>query len=136
MGVSCTSATACTAVGTTYSSTGYQAIAEFWNGTGWTTQATTHLAGWDSSLTAVSCTSAVACLAVGNLDRPGAVLPLAERWDGQTWRLELPQTPGDGQVPTLSELSAVSCTSAAACTAVGNYKNSSGVDVTFAERYS
>jgi hypothetical protein len=62
-GVSCTSSTACTAVG----SSGAGALAEFWNGTEWKIQSTTHPAEVSSaSLSGVSCSSSATCSAVGS----------------------------------------------------------------------
>jgi hypothetical protein len=114
-GVSCTSATACTAVG---SSNGLPFV-ERWDGRSWTIQATPNLAppGFSyDSLWGVSCTAADACTAVGNTYYPGTSVPvtLAERWDGITWTTETTPTPADG-----GSLNRVSCTSATACTAVG-----------------
>jgi hypothetical protein len=102
-GVSCTSARACTAVG----STGAGTLAERWNGRRWGIQ---HIASPAAGfLTAVSCTSATFCMAVGGDNAGGA---LAERWNGRRWAVRA-SVPGD------SGLQAVSCTSARACTAVG-----------------
>jgi hypothetical protein len=56
-------------------------------------------------------------------------MPLAETWDGSTWTIQSTPVSSGG-------LSAVSCTSATVCTAVGKYETSSGSQVTLAERYS
>jgi hypothetical protein len=62
--VSCTSATACTAVG----SGNTRVLVERWNGETWSVQPTPKPAGSsDSVLMGVSCTSATACTAVGFL---------------------------------------------------------------------
>jgi hypothetical protein len=70
-GVSCTSTTACTAVGfTDYNNA---TLAEAWNGTSWSIQTTPNPAGATSvGLNAVSCTSATTCTAVGAGDAPFA----------------------------------------------------------------
>ena len=61
-GVSCTSATACTAVGYYYNSSGSTiTLGEQWNGTTWKI----HTGPNVTSLNGVSCTSASACTAVG-----------------------------------------------------------------------
>ena len=60
-GVSCPTATACTAVG----AAGRTALAERWNGSAWTVQAIPIGAGTSSHLSAVSCTGPNACTAVG-----------------------------------------------------------------------
>src|SRR5690348_12233441 len=64
LGVACTSASACTAVGATTTTTGaVRAVAERWNGTSWRIQPTPSPAG--GALNSVSCTSVSACTAVG-----------------------------------------------------------------------
>src|SRR5215467_13227659 len=65
--VSCTSATACTAVGSSSTSTTTVTLAERWNGTKWSIQHTPNPTGASFvPLKAVSCTSATACTAVGS----------------------------------------------------------------------
>jgi hypothetical protein len=117
--VSCTSASACTAVGF------YQnpleslegTLAERWNGTSWTIQSTPNPSGSSlSDLFGVSCTSASNCTAVGS----SATSTLAERWDGTSWTIQsTPNPPGSTQI----FLDGVSCTSASSCTAVGHYQS-------------
>ena len=127
-GVSCTSAMACTAVGTYTTSAGTQlTLAERWNGTSWTIQPTPNPSGAQSSfLSGVSCTSATACTAVGGYTKAdGTALTLAEAWDGATWTIQSTPNPTQDSV-----LSGVSCTSATACTRVG-----SGQNGTLAERW-
>jgi hypothetical protein len=79
-GVSCTSARSCTAVGTYYpsSSTTERAVAEQWNGSRWTIQATPDPANY-TTLTAVSCIRAW-CVAVGQtyVTRRSGAKPLIE----------------------------------------------------------
>src|SRR5262249_55736664 len=75
-GVSCTSPSACEAVGTTASRSGaLKVLAEGWNGSRWQIQPALSLAG-GGQLNGVSCTSASACTAVGG----SGAGPLAERW--------------------------------------------------------
>ncbi len=66
-GVSCTSTSACAAVGSYADSTGnIVTLAEQWNGTSWQVQSTPNPAGATTSiLNGVSCTSATSCTAVG-----------------------------------------------------------------------
>jgi hypothetical protein len=77
-GVSCVSATSCTAVGR-YT---IGALAEYWNGSGWRQQQTTHPAA-HNQLAGVSCLFARSCTAVGLIRRPGVdqgpLKPLAEQ---------------------------------------------------------
>jgi hypothetical protein len=144
-GVSCTSASACTAVGySDNNSLGYPLpLAERWNGATWAIQATPNLSDLnDGMLNGVSCTSASACTAIGyyGQDPTGGDFEgtLAEGWNGKTWAMQsIPSPSGgsDGQ----SELFGVSCTSAAACTAVGDYypNRSTGPNpASLAERHS
>jgi hypothetical protein len=131
--VSCRSATACTAVGFYDNSSGTEVtLAEVWNGSSWTVQATPNPSGAiSSSLYGVSCSSATACTAVGFYDNnSGTEVTLAEVWKGTSWTVQAPPNPKGA---TDSGLEALSCSSATACTAVGFYDNSSGTDVTLAE---
>ncbi|MGO9900054.1 MAG: hypothetical protein ACLP0J_10245 [Solirubrobacteraceae bacterium] len=144
--VSCVSATFCMAVGSTSPAAvpfappfevggeGGRAPAELWNGTDWTIQPTPSPAGKEgTALTGVSCLTATFCVAVGEggPDEEG----FAEIWNGSDWRL-LP-TPSTVQVRSLDDrgrasrqrvsLTAVSCVTRAACTAVGSYNSTPGL---------
>lgn len=118
-GVSCAAATACTAVGQSAHTTGYaKNFAIGWNGHSWVAQHPpdpAHNAG--TELSAVSCPSPAACFAVGDYYRTGKTsnyATLAERWNGTSWaQLTAPSTRG------ANFLTGVSCSSAAACMAVG-----------------
>lgn len=170
-GVSCTSRTACIAVGSCYCSGVHKPVVERWNGRDWSMQQIPYRAGADAGLNAVSCTSSSSCTAVGStatqglepdvlvqrwngrswsvqtapipvraaggvlfgvscvsltfctvvgmsIGGPGGVFtrPLIERWDGRRWAIDrLRPLPNS----TSTELNSVSCTSATACTAVG-----------------
>ena len=107
-GVSCTSPSACSAVGyyNPSSSGPHRTLAERWNGTSWSVQRTPNALG---ALVAVSCTSGRACMAVGN-----GFQPLVERKDGTSWSIERTPSADDAL------LQAVSCTSSVVCTALGN----------------
>jgi hypothetical protein len=143
-GVSCTSATACAAVGYYDNSAGTAlTLAAAWNGTTWTVVPTPNPTGTTgSTLAGVSCTSATACTAVGNNNgyeagQPQSVaaqtLTLAEAWNGKKWSIvPTPNPTGTND----SYLSGVSCTSATACTAVGYYRKSAGAQVTLAETWN
>ena len=72
-------------------------------------------------LTSVSCTQGLACMAVGHFFGPGEKT-LAESWDGSAWSVVPTPNAGDTTNALISNvLNAVSCTSAQACTAVGEY---------------
>ena len=122
-GVSCPAARACTAVGYQNTGTGdAQPLAEAWNGTRWHIQAIPlpHKAP-GGALSAVSCTSPSACTATGtnfSVHRPdtGGEMErhaLARSAHPQPTELHHQQ----GEVA----LNAVSCASATACTATGEY---------------
>jgi hypothetical protein len=135
-GVSCTSDTACTAVGYYLNKAESSVtLAESWNGTKWAIQPTSNPAGaLGDSLSGVSCSSATACTAVGFYgNRLGLDTTLAEAWNGTKWAIE--PTPNPAGSPD-SNLSAVSCTLAAACKAVGFYTNSAQSQVPLTERQS
>jgi hypothetical protein len=79
---------------------------------------------------AVSCNSPDACTAVGTMASESA---WAWHWDGAKWTSEggLPYPIG----AQASKLNGVACTATMSCTAVGQYKNSSGVWRAFAMRW-
>ena len=140
--VSCSSATACTAVGgytvrncscdigPTYYP-GAQTLTERWNGTSWSSQRNPTPAGASGFAAGVSCSSSSACVAVGSYSPAGSPyatdLALAERWDGNRWSIQ----------PTLApngSLRSASCPTKTVCTAVGSYTSTGGTEATLAER--
>jgi hypothetical protein len=115
-GVSCTTTTACTAVGAGYSGTNYNpALAVGWDGSAWSIQPTPSLnAGGAAVFSGVFCISASACTAVG-LDNSNAAA--VETWSGSAWTSEaaIPQGPiWDNRFLS------VSCATATNCMAVGS----------------
>ena len=131
--VSCSSTSACTAVGSVEvdNSGTYLTLAERWNGSAWAVQSTPNPSAAQSSvLTGVSCASATACTAVGYyINSAGRWVSLAERWNGSAWTTQSTPNLSGAQATALS---AVSCPSTTLCTAVGDYHNSAGVQVTLA----
>ena len=130
--VSCTSFTACTAVGKYVNSEeGHEKshiLAERWNGTAWSVQSTS-AAIEASTLTGVSCTTATACTAVGEYDDfPSGETTFAEVWNGTAWSFQ--ETAG-----FLAKSARVSCTSATACTLVGTI-TPGGLDNAATERWN
>ncbi len=122
--ISCTSASACTAVGSYSSGGGTVTLAEAWNGSAWSMQATPNPAGATSTtLTGVSCRSAGDCAAVGDSYNGSVTTTVAESWNGSHWTIQ--STPNVGGATT-SQLNGVSCVSATACTAVGYSSNGTG----------
>jgi hypothetical protein len=120
--VSCSSKTACTAVGTTsgMSANGWVPLAERWNGVRWWIQQMPLPAGaTNSGLTGVSCPSRTMCVAVGSYGtRSQSANMLLERWNGKRWSLQPTPHPVGA---TTSPLAGVSCSSPIACTAVGAF---------------
>src|ERR1700690_3572090 len=116
-GGSCASAARCTGVGN-YFAGSQRSLAERWDGSAWSVQATPDPAGASfSELAGVSCASPASCTAVGDYEKGTARVPLAERWDGSAWSVQAAPRPAGAQ---MSFLYAVSCPSAANCTAVGS----------------
>ena len=122
-GVACSTPSACTAVGQAIIGGASQALAERWDGTRWSIQATPNPPQGGAFLNDVACTSASACTAVG-LSSAGT---LAERWNGTRWTIQGTPNPPKGG----GALFSVACTSPSACTAVG--ASSAG---TLAERWN
>jgi hypothetical protein len=130
--VSCSSPTACTAVGQSDNKNGTVTLAEGWNGSDWTIQTTPNPSGKGAELSRVSCSSATACTAVGYyLTDSDLSETLAEVWNGTVWAIQAMPNPSGNDSPVLQ---GVSCSSSAACTAVGNY-TSDGALVALAERW-
>ncbi|HEU4462215.1 MAG TPA: hypothetical protein VFR75_06445, partial [Solirubrobacterales bacterium] len=118
-GVSCTSATECTAVGYYLDSSGVQRpLVERWNGAAWAIQTAPLPSGATSGrFRSVSCISSSACTAVGEYrNAAGATATLAAQWNGTAWTPESPPNRG-----TTDRLRDVSCASASMCWAVGEY---------------
>ena len=120
-GVSCTSTSACTAVGEVtmrkcidgiFCMFTANTMAEAWNGTGWNILPTPNPTGATSSnLTGVSCTSTSACTAVGTYTNSGgAIVTLAEFWDGTSWAIQPTPNPTGA---TSSSTTGASCTASA-----------------------
>jgi hypothetical protein len=100
-------------------------LAEQWDGSTWAAQAVPEAPGsrFGDYLTAVSC-AAAGCVAVGgDNDAIGQTVPLGAAWNGSTWQLTPVPLPSGA---TTGGLAAVSCTAAAACTAVGWYSGGTG----------
>ena len=106
--VSCASPTMCAAV-----SGGAQV--EMWDGSTWSVAPTPAIP--DAGLQNVSCATVQSCVAVGGrASTPnGYSQTLVESWDGSSWTV-VPSPNTSGQ---WNDLRSVSCTSAAACAAVG-----------------
>jgi hypothetical protein len=128
--VSCTSRSACTAVGSYDNAAGRGvAVAERWNGTAWRLQSVPKPAG--TEFFGVSCSTAHACTAAGYRTGTGGTRPIAEAWNGTTWHIQAVPLPHGAPGGILA---AVSCTSPRACTATGASFSTTGP--TLAERWN
>src|SRR5204862_2978342 len=85
-GVSCTSASACTAIGSysvgVFPNNTNEGLAERWNGKTWAIQP---VADQNISLFSVKCISSTACIA-GGVDTSDNAL--AEYWNGSSWKAQ------------------------------------------------
>jgi len=133
--VSCSAASACTAVGTNISTSGVNVtLAERWNGTSWQHQRTPNPPNdtvpiRSPDLLGVSCPTSHFCAAVGAYQVDSVGISLAEAWNGSRWtRQSFPAPVGS----TSAGLDQVSCTSARFCEAVGTYRISGGKNLAFA----
>ena len=130
--VSCTFATACTAVGFYHDPVdGNRALAENWS-LRWQLQPPQIPTGAiASNLQTVSCPFVNFCAAVGGDEQTGSVFDaVVETWNGKNWII--------GTTPNASNsnLSGVSCNGAKACTAVGDAVGAGSTLVSLAERYN
>ena len=114
VGVSCSSPTACVAVGENDSGTTVQPVIELWNGSTWSIVPSPKASATSSVLNGVWCSSSSACTSVG-YDSDGNTL--IESWDGSTWSI----VPSPNVPNSRNALSGVSCTGATACTAAGTF---------------
>jgi hypothetical protein len=125
--VSCVSATDCTAVGDYNTGDAYATLVESWNGSKWSIVPSPSPGGNEfddfSALDGVWCSSSTSCLAVGTEGYFSATDTLAEVWNGVTWTVQTTPNPAGA---TESTLSAISCSAAATCIAVGIAAGSSG----------
>lgn len=122
--VDCTSASACVAVGNSFTHSGTDiTLAERWDGTKWSIQATPNPSSGGGMLFGVSCSSASACTAVG-ASNAGT---LAERWNGTKWLIQPTPNPVSGG----GALFGVACPSSSVCVSAGG--SNSG---TLAERWN
>jgi hypothetical protein len=121
-GVSCASADACMAVGSSGGNSGPRTtLAEFWNGRRWSVLPTPNPGTGANFLNGVSCTSPDACTAAGEAFHANSqTTSLIESWNGSQWSVVPSPSPGVGQ--TL--VNGVSCAAQNACSAVGSYSTS------------
>jgi hypothetical protein len=128
--VSCTSSTDCVAVGSDASSGSLQTLVEVWDGTSWSVASSPNIGTGDNALLGVSCATSDFCVTVGYEDNSSDIgEPLIETWNGADWSIA--SSPGpDGD---FNPLTAVSCSDASDCVAVGRYYDSESEYQTLAE---
>jgi hypothetical protein len=142
LGVSCTSAKSCIAVGDFLlksvnggADDNTATLAELWNGKTWAVARPPVPVGTTTAtLSAVSCVTSADCVATGVYTRAdGTSAPLAESWNGKTWAnvaVKLPAGSAGG------DLNGVSCASSKSCVAVGSYGNADADIVALAESWN
>jgi len=128
-GVSCVSATVCTAVGQ-YGTGGSAPLIESWNGRSWTIVPSPNRNN-SGVLNGVSCASLTSCVAVGTyFSGPNVVnKTLTESWNGTRWSAG-PSPKGQ------SELFGASCVSVTDCWAAGRSWAQAGNTRTFIEHWN
>ena len=120
-GVSCTSSSACVAVGRYESDTNERTLIETWDGTAWSIAVSPNASTtMPNVLESVSCTSPRACTSVGYYSDGSNDLTLVEAWDGTAWSITPSPNPSTSQS---NYLAGVSCSSPAACAAAGVSNN-------------
>lgn len=133
--VSCSSTSACTAVGGYTGAKGRPAmLVERWNGRAWSIETVSApRPGGRVRLNSVACPMRRVCVAVGWFsDAANRQRALLERWDGARWSLtQIPSPRRDNAV----SLRSVSCSSPDACMAVGA-AGAKTVDAPLAERWN
>lgn len=118
--VSCTTASACTAVGYSAGKANPASLAERWNGLKWSIEPTPNPPKQtNDALSDVACPASHLCLAAGYVRGSNGHWPLfAEKWNGSKWSLmTLPSPAGAVQ----SNVEAMSCATTTACVVIGNY---------------
>lgn len=127
---SCSSASACAAVGIYRDAGGLQtSFVQRWNGASWSHQASANPVGSTNTvLQGVSCVASSPCVAVGDWNNGKNWLPMAQEWNGSAWALDTTPNPA-GATETILE--GVACRTG--CLSVGWYKDSGGKFKTLAE---
>jgi hypothetical protein len=118
--VSCSSATACIAIGDgmIWNNSG-RVGAEQWNGASWSLQKPLFRGYTPPGLSGVSCPAANMCVVVGAYESQilNPIGTLAERWNGVGWSAQPTPSPARKYAPELDD---VSCASNVFCMAVGD----------------
>ena len=130
-GVSCASASSCTAVGSYTNGSGTEVtLAESWNGSSWSIQSTPNPSGAKAArLSGVSC-SALTCTVVGSYTNgSGTEATLSESWNGSAWSIQSTSNPEGAKATSLN---GVACSSHL-CLAAGGFTDSNSVKRSLSE---
>lgn len=119
LGVACTSATFCQAVGSYYDGNFGLPLGLSWNGSAWTTVSLPSMgATFEHWMMAISCLSETFCVSAGFYDSTGIYQPFISTWNGTSWSI----LNSDAVNPVNeTQLRGVSCASPYLCMAVGTY---------------
>ena len=115
-GVSCASTTHCVAVGY-YDNASHlsQTLAESWDGTSWSVEATVNPGGNYAVFSSISCPTTGACVAAGYSANGSTESTLVEDRVGSTWAVVTTASPGAVE----NYLAQVTCSTTTHCIAVG-----------------
>jgi hypothetical protein len=99
------------------------ALAEHWNGIGWSIVATPDVTQRNNSLASVACVSSSDCWAAGTDTGNPFLLPapdqtLTEHWNGKTWSIV---KSADTSAVSNNSLSAIACAAQSDCWAAGSF---------------
>jgi len=87
-----------------------------------------------TELHGIDCASTTSCVAVGSYtDSGGSIWAFSDTWNGTSWTLQTVSKPA-GSIRTV--LLDVSCSGTSACTGVGIYRDSGGLQTSFVERWN
>jgi hypothetical protein len=136
--VSCTSKQACLSVSSIWNGSKRLPAAYLWNGSEWkNAEPPFPSEASDALLEGVACVSATRCTTVGSAaTAPGESGTLVEQATNATtgeWAVVPSPNPAEAEE---SNLSSISCSSAASCTAVGYYYTPTNDQKTLAERWN
>jgi len=131
----CSSASACTAVGSYTATSVSESLNEVWDGTAWQIETTPNPEGaTNTSLTGVACSATNTCTATGNYTvASGTAETFGEVWNGKKWKLQSIPQPSNGNVPTLDGISCVAGSSIS-CVSVGSEEPVGGDNSVLADR--
>ena len=84
----------------------------------------------------VSCVTATDCVAAGEYSGLKQWVPIVETWNGTIWTIKEPPIMTGAESKEVTVLSAISCVSSAACTAVGTFENTAKKALPYVETWN